>query len=113
MYWRTLFLLAAAGAASAYEKPCTIHHGGKFYDLNSLKATRYVYWSWQVCICVFSRLELLLSSSEDYEFRTPGDHLFAMNICRSPVRETFGLNDVDSPDIGGFVRRDHGDFSIG
>ena len=54
----------------------------------------------------------LLSSSEDYEFQTPGNHLFALNICRSPVRETFGLKDVDI-DIGGFVRRDHGDFSIG
>lgn len=52
-------------------------------------------------------------SSKDYEFQTPGDHLFAINICKRPVRESFGLKDVDEAEIGGFVRRDHGDFSIG
>lgn len=90
MHKLALLVLATLGIVSAEEKPCTLRSGGIYYNLNPLKST-----------------------SKDYEFRTREDHLFVLNICRGPVRETFGMNDVDNPDIGGFVRRDHGDFSIG
>ncbi|KAF5385162.1 hypothetical protein D9615_000918 [Tricholomella constricta] len=89
MRWLALLALAVVGCMADDEMPCTIHHDGRYYDLNPLKA------------------------SKDYEFQTPGNHLFAMNVCRRPVRETFGLKDVNDAEIGGFVRRDHGDFSIG
>ncbi|KAG6813701.1 hypothetical protein H0H92_008108 [Tricholoma furcatifolium] len=82
-------LLLATPCLADDEMPCTIHHNGRYYDLNPLK------------------------SSRDYEFRTLGDHLFVLNVCRRPVKETFGLRDVDDANIAGFVRRDHGDFSIG
>ncbi|KAG6873074.1 hypothetical protein C0995_003382 [Termitomyces sp. Mi166 len=36
-----------------------------------------------------------------------------MNVCKRPLKETFGLKDVDDLTVAGFVRRDHGDFSIG
>ncbi|KAG6919865.1 hypothetical protein DXG01_015573 [Tephrocybe rancida] len=48
-----------------------------------------------------------------YEFQTPGGHAFFLNVCRRPSKETFGLKDVDDVKIGGFVRQDHSDFSIG
>ncbi|KAG5651212.1 hypothetical protein H0H81_009459 [Sphagnurus paluster] len=89
MRWLVLLALAIVGCMADDEMPCTIHHGGRYYDLNPLKA------------------------SKDYEFQTPGNHLFVMNVCRTPVRETFGLKDVKVTEIGGFIRRDHGDFSIG
>jgi len=34
-------LLFYISGATAEEKPCTVHEGGKFYDLNSLKS-KYV-----------------------------------------------------------------------
>lgn len=51
--------------------------------------------------------------SKDYEFKTPGDHRLVFNICGRIYTETFGLKDLDAAQIGGFLRRDHGDVSIG
>lgn len=51
--------------------------------------------------------------STDYEFQTTGGHVFTINACRNPVRESHGLKDVNEKDIGGFIRQDHRDFSIG
>ncbi|KAG6845559.1 hypothetical protein H0H87_007237, partial [Tephrocybe sp. NHM501043] len=49
----------------------------------------------------------------DYEFKTQENNLFVINVCRRPSKESFGLKDVDDAKIAGFVRRGHGDFSIG
>ncbi|KAF9458038.1 mannose-6-phosphate receptor binding domain-containing protein [Collybia nuda] len=84
-----LALSAVVGTLGADEKPCTVHSGGKYYDLNPLKAIK------------------------DYDFKTPNGRLFALNVCRSPVTETFGLKDIKASEIGGFVRRDRNDFAIG
>ncbi|RDB15728.1 hypothetical protein Hypma_003964 [Hypsizygus marmoreus] len=89
MLWPALLVLGALGCLAVDEKPCALHNDGKYYDLSPLKA------------------------SKDYEFQTPGGHLFVINVCKRPVRETFGLKDANNAEIGGFVRRDHGDFSIG
>ncbi|KAG6848367.1 hypothetical protein H0H93_000822 [Arthromyces matolae] len=51
--------------------------------------------------------------SRDYDFKTPGGHTVTINVCRRPAKESFGLKDVDDSKVAGFVRRDHGDFSIG
>jgi len=100
-------ILGAAGCLAADEAPCTLHDNGKYFDLNPLKS-RYVNTQHSNV-----RILTVILSSKDYEFTTPGGHTLTMNACRSPVREPFGLKDVDEKDIGGFVRRDHGDFSIG
>ncbi|KAG7447562.1 mannose 6-phosphate receptor domain-containing protein [Guyanagaster necrorhizus] len=74
-------------AVVADERPCTIHaSNGDYFDLNPLKA------------------------SKDYTFSSPGGKEFRINVCRSVASETWGLDD---PDVGGVVRRDHGDFSLG
>uniref|UniRef100_A0A0W0FGG8 Autophagy-related protein 27 n=1 Tax=Moniliophthora roreri TaxID=221103 RepID=A0A0W0FGG8_MONRR len=75
-------------AAPSEEKPCTIHSDdGKYYDLNPLKA------------------------SKDYQVQTPGGKEFYLNICRGVATEAWGLD--DAAEVGGFIRRDHGDFSVG
>ncbi|KAG6841132.1 hypothetical protein C0991_001522 [Blastosporella zonata] len=89
MRWIALLAIGVVACMADDEMPCTIHHKGQYYDLNPLKSNR------------------------DYEFRTLEDNLFAVNVCRRPLKETFGLKDVDEAKIGGFVRRAHGDFSIG
>jgi cation-dependent mannose-6-phosphate receptor len=95
------------GCLAADETPCTLHDSGKYFDLNPLKS-RYVRYA------VMERQDSHnCLSSKDYEFQTPGGHTLTINACRSPVREPFGLRDVNEKDIGGFVRHDHGDFSIG
>ncbi|KAJ8081005.1 hypothetical protein PM082_017841 [Marasmius tenuissimus] len=82
-----LLLALSAALVTAEEKPCTIHSGdGKYYDLNPLKANK------------------------DYTFDTPGGHKFHLNVCQPVKTELWELSD---PEIGGFVRRDHGDFSVG
>jgi cation-dependent mannose-6-phosphate receptor len=73
----------------ADEKPCTIHDGDNFYDLNKL------------------------SASKDYEFTSPGGHNFVLNVCRSVSHELWNLKVTNPERVGGFIRRDHGDFSIG
>ncbi|KAL0952188.1 hypothetical protein HGRIS_008799 [Hohenbuehelia grisea] len=93
MRWTTFFSLLllplAAFAADKTEKPCTIHADGKYYDLNPL------------------------SSRKDYEFKSPGGHDFILNVCRAITHETWGMKNEDPNQVAGYVRRDHGDFSIG
>ncbi|KII93099.1 hypothetical protein PLICRDRAFT_49174 [Plicaturopsis crispa FD-325 SS-3] len=88
---QTLYLvlccLLCCFCALADEKPCTIHDGDKFYDLNPLKA------------------------SKDYEFKTPGGHDFVLNVCRPVAHEVWHLPHPET--VAGYIRRDHGDFSIG
>lgn len=90
MFWLVLLIiLGVVGVLADDETPCTLHHNGKYFDLNPLK------------------------SNTDYEFQTTGGHVFTINACRNPVRESHGLKDVNEKDIGGFIRQDHRDFSIG
>lgn len=82
-----LSLLYSISVAAADEKPCTTHaSNGDYFDLNPLRA------------------------SKDYTFSSPGGKEFRINVCRSVASETWNLDD---PDVGGVVRRDHGDFSLG
>ncbi|THU87683.1 hypothetical protein K435DRAFT_588600, partial [Dendrothele bispora CBS 962.96] len=77
-------------AAALEERSCTIHdQDGNFYDLNPL------------------------SANSDYEFTSPGGHRFVLNVCRPIHGETWNLQVDDPADVAGFIRRDHGDFSIG
>ncbi|KDQ31574.1 hypothetical protein PLEOSDRAFT_1111859 [Pleurotus ostreatus PC15] len=94
MRWSSaLTLLSVLGGVSlsfaSEEKPCTIHSNGKYYDLNRLKA------------------------SKDYEFKTLGGHDAVLNVCRAVQHETWGLKTEDPSEVAGFIRKDHGDFSIG
>ncbi|KXN84971.1 hypothetical protein AN958_11816 [Leucoagaricus sp. SymC.cos] len=86
-----IFLLGITVLASAAEeKPCTAHADGKYYDLNNLKGRK------------------------DFEMKTPGDHKLAINVCQGVTTELWGLKDNINPnEVGGFVHRGHGDFSIG
>ncbi|KIJ97047.1 hypothetical protein K443DRAFT_681833 [Laccaria amethystina LaAM-08-1] len=84
----TLGLITIAIADA--DKPCTVHDDGKFYDLNTLKA------------------------SKDYEVKWPGGRPFPINVCQAVKTETFGLKDeIAQADVGAFVRRAHGDFALG
>jgi cation-dependent mannose-6-phosphate receptor len=107
MSWLVPLIVFGAVCMAADETPCTLHATGKYFDLSPLKS-RYA-----KCASIGRRTLTVLLSSKDYEFKSPGGHTFTINVCRSPVREAFGLKDVDEKDIGGFLRRDHGDFSIG
>ncbi|KAL4068838.1 mannose-6-phosphate receptor binding domain-containing protein [Scleroderma yunnanense] len=82
--------LALALSAYADEQPCTLHHGGNYYDLNSLKARK------------------------DYEVDIEGGHKFYLNVCRGVTTDPWntGVSDGDG-NIAGLIRRDHGDFAIG
>ncbi|KAF9447842.1 mannose 6-phosphate receptor domain-containing protein [Macrolepiota fuliginosa MF-IS2] len=89
---RTLifFVLGILSLVAAEEKPCTVHAEGKYYDLNNLKGR------------------------QDFELQTPGGHKLAINVCQSVTTELYGLKDDTPPDeVAAFVRKDHGDFSIG
>ncbi|KAF7300411.1 PLCXc domain-containing protein [Mycena chlorophos] len=80
-----LSLLAAAASAQD-TKPCTGRNGGKYYDLNGL-------------------------ASGDYSVTTPGGHELTLSACKAVTKETWGLDDPKT--VGGFVRKEHGDFSLG
>ncbi|KAF9237058.1 mannose-6-phosphate receptor binding domain-containing protein [Melanogaster broomeanus] len=83
----TLLLLVTS--AFAAEKPCTLHDGDKYYDLNPLKANK------------------------DYELEA-GGHMFYLNVCRGVATDPWNTHvDEKDGDIAGLVRRDHGDFAIG
>ncbi|PFH46052.1 hypothetical protein AMATHDRAFT_70700 [Amanita thiersii Skay4041] len=81
-----LLLTQLSRLCSADDDPCTARRDGKFYDLNSLRA------------------------SKDYELQTSGGQMLALNICGGILQDLFGSKDEDP---SGFVRRGHGDFSIG
>lgn len=88
-----LALLAACVASQKIDKPCTAHDvlNDAFYNLSPLKAAR------------------------DYTFRD-SDTEYVVNICRSVASETWhveGGDAVDIGDVGAFVRRDRGDYSMG
>ncbi|KAH7923801.1 mannose 6-phosphate receptor domain-containing protein [Leucogyrophana mollusca] len=51
-----------------------------------------------------------IRSKRDYQFTTDSGRTFTLNVCRGVASETWNL---DESDVAGFVRRDHGDFSIG
>ncbi|KAF8890094.1 mannose-6-phosphate receptor binding domain-containing protein [Infundibulicybe gibba] len=94
MFWPNIchfLLLAGLGGlrtVAAEEKPCTIHDNGVYYDLNPLK------------------------SKKDYNVQAPDSPLFVINVCAGVTQDTFNMPE-DYDQIGGFVRRAHGDFSIG
>ncbi|EGO05419.1 hypothetical protein SERLA73DRAFT_174558 [Serpula lacrymans var. lacrymans S7.3] len=81
--------LAFPWLSLADEAPCTVHDGGNYYDLNPLKA------------------------SKDYEFTTEGGHQFYMNVCKSVTTDTWNIDVPNPGDVAGFIRRDHGDLSVG
>ncbi|KAG0691954.1 mannose-6-phosphate receptor binding domain-containing protein [Suillus ampliporus] len=87
LLWPTF--LAFCLPALADEKPCTLHHEGKYYDLNPLKA------------------------SKDYDFKTSGGYPFYLNVCRPVTTDPWSPGIPDNVDIAGLVRKGHHDFAIG
>ncbi|KAJ7728149.1 mannose 6-phosphate receptor domain-containing protein, partial [Mycena maculata] len=85
--WLLWFSLLSVTRAD--DKACTGHHGGKYYDLNPLQA------------------------GKDYELTTPGGLELVLSACKSVSHETWGLKVQDPGLVGGFIRRAHGDFSMG
>ncbi|KAF9476918.1 mannose 6-phosphate receptor domain-containing protein [Pholiota conissans] len=86
-----LLLILVHYGVLAQEKPCIIHNDGKYYDLNPLK------------------------SSKDYEVKTSTGQSIWLNVCQNVKTDLFGIKDdfIDAGDVGGFIRRGHGDFIIG
>jgi len=83
----TLALLALTASARD-DKPCTVHdEGGAYYDLTRLSAIK------------------------DYSFTTFEGREYYINVCKNVQTETWALEGSD--DVGGFTRKDRGDFSIG
>ncbi|KAH8094614.1 mannose-6-phosphate receptor binding domain-containing protein [Cristinia sonorae] len=83
-------LAALVLGAVADEIPCTTHTSdGQYFDLNPLK------------------------SSDDYKFKSPSGNEYKINVCRPVASETWALKVEKPEEVAGFVRRDHGDFSIG
>ncbi|KIJ66586.1 hypothetical protein HYDPIDRAFT_109650 [Hydnomerulius pinastri MD-312] len=88
LLWVTLAHLVTTSYAD--EKPCTLHDGGNYYDLNPLKA------------------------SKDYEFPIGSGHTFYLNVCRGVTTDPWNTDVPEGDgDLAGLVRRDHGDFAIG
>ncbi|KAI6012736.1 mannose-6-phosphate receptor binding domain-containing protein [Pisolithus orientalis] len=76
--------------AYADEKPCTLHSGGKYYDLTPLK------------------------SSKDYQFEIDAGRKIYLNVCKGVATDPWNTGvSEDEGDIAGLIRRDHGDFAIG
>ncbi|KAJ7280996.1 mannose-6-phosphate receptor binding domain-containing protein [Mycena rebaudengoi] len=91
MAWRKLSLLLALSLlpqALAEDKECTGRHGGKYYDLSPLKG-------------------------KDHKLTTPGGHDVVLSACQSIKQETWGQKLEDPAKVGGFMRGDHGDISLG
>jgi len=68
-----------------------------------------------VYLLLTKTLFVLLLSRKDYEVVTQKGRKLFLNVCQSVKTETFGLKDdtIAPSEIGAFIRRDHGDFSIG
>ncbi|KAJ7204993.1 hypothetical protein GGX14DRAFT_459094 [Mycena pura] len=82
-----LLCISFLSLALADDKPCTGRHAGKYYDLNRLQ------------------------TGKDSKLTTPGGHELIISACKAVSHETWRLSDPLS--VGGFVRRDQGDFIIG
>lgn len=100
-------LLTLAISAYADDQPCTLHHGGNFYDLSPLKAR---------CASI-ETLDIYVdsvASRKDYELDIEGGRKFYLNVCRGITTDPWnaGVSEGDG-DIAGLIRRDHGDFAIG
>ena len=68
--------------------PCTLTlAGGTYYDLSALS-----------------------SAKSDY-IAEVGDSSYKLNVCRGVVSELWQLDDPE--DVGGFLSRPEGDFSLG
>jgi hypothetical protein len=54
-------------------------------------------------------------SSKDYEVKTSTNQSIWLNVCQNVKTDLFGIKDdsIDAGDVGGFIRRAHGDFIIG
>ncbi|KAK2462896.1 hypothetical protein APHAL10511_005094 [Amanita phalloides] len=83
----SLLLASLYSLSFAEEKACTIHGNGNYYNLSPLK------------------------NSRDYELRTSGGQLLVLNVCNGVHRDLIGFKEGEDP--AGFIRRGHGDFSIG
>ena len=55
----------------------------------------------------------LKQRSQDYVLKSLGGHEFVLNVCRSVSHETWALKAPNPSDVGGFIRLDRGDFSVG
>ncbi|KAG2342060.1 mannose 6-phosphate receptor domain-containing protein [Suillus weaverae] len=89
LLWAISIFLGFGLMTLADETPCTLHHEGNYYNLNSLKA------------------------SQDYEFKTQGGHSFYLNVCRRVTTEPWSTGVPDNVDIAGLVRKDQHDFAVG
>ncbi|CAE6451808.1 unnamed protein product [Rhizoctonia solani] len=70
--------------------PCTGEDDAGYYDLSPLK------------------------SKKDYTFTSESGRNFSLNVCQGVQSELWHPQHVDKTEtIGGYVRMDHGDFSIG
>lgn len=77
-------------ASGADLAPCTGEDASSYYDLSPLR------------------------SNKDYTFTSNSGRNFSINVCQGVKTELWNPQHVDKPEtIGGFVRGDHGDFSIG
>ncbi|KAH7338593.1 hypothetical protein B0J17DRAFT_384772 [Rhizoctonia solani] len=76
--------------SAADPAPCTGEDEAGYYDLSPLR------------------------SSKDYTFTSESGRKFSLNVCQGVKSELWNPQHVDKKEtIGGFVRGDHGDFSIG
>jgi hypothetical protein len=108
----TLFILWALtpGVLSQYG-PCTAHDNGKYYDLSQLKSrsARFHFNGAEP-----KNLSIYLSSSKDVQITTDTGQVIYFNVCQNVKTEMWGLKDNIQPsDVGGFIRRAHGDFVFG
>lgn len=51
--------------------------------------------------------------SKDYHFKSPDGAAFSLNVCRALVDDTWNVKVPKPDEVGGTVRRAHGDFSLG
>ena len=58
---------------------------------------------------------MTIGPSKDYEVKTTTNQSIWLNVCQNVRTELFGTKDdsIDDGDVGGFIRRGHGDFVIG
>ncbi|KAI0348164.1 hypothetical protein BDW22DRAFT_1320152 [Trametopsis cervina] len=91
--WLLAALLAAFCSVAVGDDtndPCTVRDGDIVYDLNPLK------------------------SKTDYKLKSPDGHEFSINVCQGVRGETWAFEAHINPEqVGGYTRRDHGDFSLG